>query len=220
MRKRLKILDLFAGIGGTATGIIKCFHEKRISFTYTAVERDDEIADAFLENVNHRSEVSLLRMDVRQVLKRGFVQQFDFVWASPPCQAHSRANWRAVKARKIDMLLWDVIEFLRKNAKNYVVENVIPWYEPPIKWSTRIGRHVFWSNFPIVPFRPRKLPKDFDYWGVGFLSSFYGLKPPQTKDGYKKRQSLRNVVDPEISYQIIKQFLKPRQMQLEVIVRD
>lgn len=59
-----------------------------------------------------------------------------------------------------DMALYQEIIFLQHFFKGiWVVENVAPYYEPLIK-GHKLGRHIFWSNFPITPF-DIKSPKGF-----------------------------------------------------------
>jgi len=48
-----------------------------------------------------------------------------------------------------DMKLYQEIIFLKHYFKgNWVVENVIPYYEPLIK-ANKLDRHFFWSNYPL-----------------------------------------------------------------------
>ena len=52
-----------------------------------------------------------------------------------------------------DMKLWSEIIFLQNFTKNtdikFVVENVKPYYEPFVKPTAKLGRHLFWANFEI-----------------------------------------------------------------------
>ena len=84
----------------------------------------------------------------------------DFIWSSPPCPSHSRARyWNSsnydttTEAIYPDMKLYQEILFLQHYYKTgkWVVENVIPYYEPLIPAIKR-GRHLYWTNF--------KLPND------------------------------------------------------------
>lgn len=77
-------------------------------------------------------------------------KEFDFIWSSPPCPSHSRARF-ARKNTTIaiypDMKLYEEILFLDNYFDGkYLVENVIPYYEPLIQAQKR-GRHLYWCNF-------------------------------------------------------------------------
>jgi len=48
----------------------------------------------------------------------------------------------------------------------YVIENVIPYYDPLIKPTAKIGRHLFWSNFEISEDFELKQPKNFIMLGT------------------------------------------------------
>jgi DNA (cytosine-5)-methyltransferase 1 len=77
-------------------------------------------------------------------------KEFDFIWSSPPCPSHSKARYarrNTTTAVYPDMKLYQEILFLDNWFKGkYVVENVIPYYEPLIPAKKR-GRHLYWTNF-------------------------------------------------------------------------
>jgi DNA (cytosine-5)-methyltransferase 1 len=84
-------------------------------------------------------------------------KEYDFIWSSPPCPSHSRARfWNSsnydttTEAVYPDMKLYEEILFLQHYYKTgkYVVENVIPYYEPLIAAQKR-GRHLYWTNFKL-----------------------------------------------------------------------
>ena len=72
------------------------------------------------------------------------------MWSSPPCPSHSKARFarrNTTEAKYPDLKLYEEIIFLDKWFKGkYIVENVIPYYEPLIHAKKR-GRHLYWSNF-------------------------------------------------------------------------
>ena len=79
--------------------------------------------------------------------------KFDFIWSSPPCQSHSRLirSGRNRKPRYPDFKLYEEILFLEHDFDGkWVVENVVPYYKPLIQPSSKVGRHLFWSNFDFV----------------------------------------------------------------------
>jgi DNA (cytosine-5)-methyltransferase 1 len=91
--------------------------------------------------------------DAHQYLLENF-RNFDFIWTSPPCPSHSRAAFGSRKSIKAshkpiypDMKLYQEIVFLKHYFDGkYVVENVIPYYDPLIPAIKR-GRHLYWTNF-------------------------------------------------------------------------
>lgn len=108
---------------------------------------DPEIAQVYSDNF---PDDTVIIGDAHQYLLDHF-QEFDAFWGSPPCQSHSRMirSGRNRVPRYPDMRLYEEILFLKHNFKGiWVVENVIPYYEPLIK-AKKLGRHLFWSNFDI-----------------------------------------------------------------------
>lgn len=132
-------------------------------------------------------------------------QEFDFIWSSPPCPTHSRANtalygWGVV--RYPDMSLWQEIIWLRKFFKKpWVVENVVPYYEPLIKPTVSIDRHYFWSNFDIEPLEVKR-EHDVSRATKEKLAAYHGIELPEgTKE---QRKLLRNCVTPEVGLHVLK----------------
>ncbi|MDR4892250.1 MULTISPECIES: DNA cytosine methyltransferase [unclassified Chryseobacterium] len=196
----MNILNLCAGVGGNA--------KKWAGHEVTAVENEPKIADVYQKvNPNHKIIVS----DAYEYLKENY-EKFDFVWISPPCQKHSRMMkaTRHKVADYPDFKLYEVIVFLQHFFKGkWVVENVVPYYEPLIVPTKKIGRHLFWSNFEIKA-EEVKQPKGFitkanlqgkkemmDWLGIHFDEVIY----------YKKNhcpvQILRNCVHPDLGKQIL-----------------
>ena len=193
----IKILNLYAGIGGNRklwNGNIKV----------VAVEIDKEIAKIYQDFF---PEDEVIVADAHEFLLENF-QEFDFIWSSPPCQTHSRARfWGWEKNGKKpcypDMSLYQEIIFLKHHfSGKWVVENVIPYYEPLINPSIRIGRHLFWSNFEIPPLSMKfEYPKD----NLKRMQEIYGFNLSKYRlNGKLKRTILRNIVHPEIGLHIFK----------------
>lgn len=94
-----------------------------------------------------------------------------------------------------DMTLYQEI-ILLDNYYNgyYVVENVVPYYEPLIT-PQKLGRHLFWSNLelPNKKFEPRG---SFD--NTTELANKLGYDISNWKN-VNKKLLLRNCVEPEIS---------------------
>ena len=139
----MKILNLYACLGGNR---YKWGDEHEI----TAVEWDEELAKLYQERFPNDKVVVA---DAHQYLLDHY-KEFDFIWSSPPCPSHSRARfWNSsnyntnTKPVYPDMKLYQEIIFLQNYFKGkFVVENVIPYYEPLIVAQKR-GRHLYWCNF-------------------------------------------------------------------------
>ena len=135
----MKILNLYACLGGNR---YKWGDEHDI----TAVELDKDLAYLYQERFPNDT---VIVADAHQYLLDHY-QEFDFIWTSPPCPTHSRARFarrNTTKPAFPDLKLYEEIIFLSKwfDGK-YVVENVIPYYDPLIPAKKR-GRHLYWTNF-------------------------------------------------------------------------
>jgi len=145
----MKILNLYACLGGNRYKWTPNGDEHEI----TAVELDPEAARLYQERFPNDT---VIVADAHQYLLDHY-KEFDFIWSSPPCPSHSRARyWNSsnydttTEAIYPDMILYQEILFLQHYFKGkYVVENVIPYYEPLIH-GKKIGRHLYWTNF-ILP---------------------------------------------------------------------
>ena len=147
----MKILNLYACLGGNRYK----WNEVKQDIQVTAVELDPEAARLYKERFPNDI---VIVADAHQYLLDHY-KEFDFIWSSPPCPTHSRAAFGSRKSDKAahkpvfpSMILYEEVIFLEHyfNGK-YLVENVIPYYEPLIKAQKR-GRHLYWCNF--------KLPSD------------------------------------------------------------
>jgi DNA (cytosine-5)-methyltransferase 1 len=119
----------------------------------TAVELDPELARMYQERFPNDK---VIIADAHQYLLDHY-KEFDFIWSSPPCPSHSRARYwsssnydTTTKPVYPDMKLYEEILFLQHYYRTgkYVVENVIPYYEPLIPAKKR-GRHLYWTNFSL-----------------------------------------------------------------------
>lgn len=196
----IKILDLFAGLGGVAKGFQKYLDERGIEYEYVAVDIDPLVLKAH-KCINPKS-TTIVR-DAYS-FSNDELKEYDFIWASPPCQSHSRANhiWKRYNP---DMRLYDLIQQLRRVGKPFIVENVIPYYKPPIMPQYRIDRHFLWTNVSVPLFIERLPRKALDRMGIGELCEFHGVDKaclPKEWDSHTKRQALRNMVNWRLSYRI------------------
>lgn len=203
--KYLKILNLFAGLGGNRKFWDDVAREKGINIEVTAVEFDPEIAKAYTKRYPNDN---VIVGDAWDYVAKNYLD-FDFIWASPPCQSHSRLNFcnnsRNEATRVLpDFRLYELISYLKTFCKRaFVVENVVPYYEPLIKPTAEIGRHYFWSSFALdgintPAFRVIKHVKNADF--KDFSLDEFKIK--------NKRQSIRNEVDYEIGKKIFERFFE------------
>ena len=199
----MRILNLYAGIGGNR----KMWPDHH---TVTAIEYDQKIADIY-QDQNPYDEV-IVSTDAHQYLLEN-CQDFDFIWSSPPCQSHSRMirSGQNRKPRFPDMRLYEEIVFLKYSAPDvlWVVENVVPYYKPLVEPSTKVGRHLFWSNFEITA-EDVKRPAGFinldNKAGAEKLKRWLGIDYEGVVyyDGnHCPAQILRNAVHPKIGLHIL-----------------
>ena len=142
----MKILNLYACLGGNRYK----WNEVKEDIEVTAVELDPELARMYKERFPNDT---VIVADAHQYLLDHY-KEFDFIWSSPPCPTHSRSRfWNssnydtATKAVYPNMKLYEEILLLQHYFKGkYVVENVIPYYEPLMPAKKR-GRHLYWTNF-------------------------------------------------------------------------
>lgn len=215
----MKILNLYAGIGGNRK-LWGNEHE------ITAVEFNTDIAAIYKYFF---PKDNLVVGDAHTYLLKHFTE-FDFIWASPPCQSHSGCN-HFLKGQGIfrypDMSLYQEIIFLKHFYKGkFVVENVNPYYEPLIK-AQKLGRHLFWSNFYIEPINidyqigtmNRSASKESQRKAIireaqiPGLIDLHGLKDFKCKN---KRQVLRNCVLPEVGKHIFDCMLNQYNADIEI----
>jgi DNA (cytosine-5)-methyltransferase 1 len=139
----MKILNLYACLGGN-----RYKWDEVTDIEVTAVEWDEELARLYQERFPNDK---VIVADAHQYLLDHY-KDFDFIWSSPPCPTHSRARYWAIGANGKspiypDMKLYQEILLLNYHFKGkYVVENVIPYYEPLLHPKKR-GRHLYWTNF-------------------------------------------------------------------------
>lgn len=148
--KVIKALNLYACLGGNRYKWDEVAKEAGVELQVTAVEWDEELARLYQERFPNDT---VIVADAHQYLLDHY-KEFDFIWSSPPCPSHSRARfWNSsnydTTTQPIypDLKLYEEILFLQHYFKGgYVVENVIPYYEPMFNPKKR-DRHLYWTNF-------------------------------------------------------------------------
>lgn len=200
-KKILKILNLYAGIGGNRklwSGDIEV----------TAVENNPKIAQIYQDFFPNDK---VIVGDAHQYLLEHF-NEFDFIWSSPPCPTHSKVRFANLKQNKPiypEMSLYQEIIFLDNYFKGkYVVENVIAFYEPLIK-PQEVAKHYFWANFVI----PKTIHQGRGMGRDENLKDLYKLKGFDLSkyEGIDKMKTIRNCVEPNVALSIFElAFRKPQ----------
>jgi len=200
----MKILNLYAGIGGNRKLWESGEHE------ITSVEYREDIADVYRY---YFPKDTLVIGDAHQYLLDHY-KEFDFIWASPPCQTHSRArmwgfkNNEKVETKYPDMKLYQEIIFLKHYFNGlWIVENVDPFYKPLIAPERKMGRHLFWSNFPIRGMHNIK-EADINRGTRQEWSELHGFDLTNFKIKTRKDQIYRNCVHPDTGLHILNCALK------------
>jgi len=192
----MKVLNLYACLGGNRYKWTDC--------EVTAVELDPELARLYQERFPNDK---VIIADAHQYLLDHF-EEFDFIWSSPPCPSHSRIRHMNAKSPMYnrdkleviyaDMTLYQEIILLDNYFEGkYVVENVIPYYDPLIPAQKR-GRHLYWANFKL----PQNLSQrkvlirgsDNDFKN---LCEFHEIDISTYRGEQRKDKIARNLVDYE-----------------------
>ena len=178
--KEIKICNAYACLGGNRYKWDEVAEAAGIKIQVTAIELDPELARMYQERFPNDT---VIVADAHQYLLDHY-KEFDFIWSSPPCPSHSRVRFTQknkdfYKPIYPEMSLYQEIIFLENHFEGkYVVENVIPYYEPLITAQQR-GRHLYWCNF--------KLPNSID------RGESKGLVGGNTNDEVKKLCKLHDI---------------------------
>ncbi|MCP4651661.1 MAG: DNA cytosine methyltransferase [PVC group bacterium] len=196
----MKILNLFAGAGGNR---ILWGDEHEV----TAVEYRDDIAACYKQQFPNDE---VIVGDAYEYLETHFTE-FDLVWASPPCQSHTRMartiasraynkTYKNDKVRIPDMRLYGLIFFLQHMFRGkWIVENVIPFYKPLIPQTAFVGRHSIWSNVEMESVPKKKRAEILNSWKKECVVKGLDLELFQnTKFKSRKDVIVHNCMDPEM----------------------
>ena len=200
----MKILNLYACLGGN-----RYKWDEVADVDVTAVEWDKDLAKLYQERFPNDK---VIVADAHQYLLDHY-KEFDFIWSSPPCPSHSRARgWNTkLETKYPDMKLYEEIILLETVSKGqtprfkgkYVVENVIPYYEPLIPGLKR-HRHLYWTNFNLpnlLSNRKVKISAGLDE--VKKLCKFHNYNFYQYKGKQPTKKIARNLVDYEAGKTIL-----------------
>ena len=195
MTKKIKVLNLYAGIGGNR----KLWENVEV----TAVENNPEIAKIYQDFF---PEDKVIVADAHQFLLEHY-KEFDFIWSSPPCQSHSRSRFwgmnRGYTPLFPDLKLYEEILFLKHYFKGFwVIENVIPYYKVLIN-AKKVGRHLIWSNFFIPDMEFPPLSNIIN--SLEELEKYHNFSLKNMRYSGDKRVLLRNCIEGEMSLRILNQ---------------
>lgn len=192
MNRRPKALDLFCCAGGASMGLY------RAGFDVTGVDIQPQPHYPF----------PFIQADAMAMSLRGF----DFIWASPPCQAHTLAQ--RIRKNEHPDLIPATREMLKQSgAGAWVIENVpgAPLWNPielcGAMFGLRVYRHrLFEASFPltapthpdhVAPLRKMGRPvRDGEFMHV--VGNFSGVQQARDAMGidWMMRDELREAIPP------------------------
>jgi DNA (cytosine-5)-methyltransferase 1 len=207
--KTIKVLNLYACLGGNRYKWDEVAIEANIDMQVVAVEWDEELARLYQERFTNDT---VIVADAHQYLLDHY-KEFDFIWSSPPCPSHSRVrftqkNKHFYKPIYPEMSLYQEIIFLENHFEGkFVVENVIPYYEPLIEAKKR-GRHLYWTNFNLPSdLNERHIQISTGTDEVRKLCTFHDYDFTKYKGMQRTDKIARNLVDYEAGRTIFETFL-------------
>ena len=182
----MDVLNLYAGLGGNRKLWTDC--------DVTAIEIDESIAAIYKKNFPNDN---VIVTDAHQYLLNHYNENWGFIWSSPPYPSHSRARFwnRKLAAIYPDMSLYQEIIFLKSFfKKEWVVENVVSYYEPLMK-PQKINRHFFIHDFKDESLKPTE-------GNIKMWQHITGFDIDNIKLKQRKDKILRNCVLPELGKHI------------------
>jgi DNA (cytosine-5)-methyltransferase 1 len=202
----VKILNLYACLGGNRYK----WNEVKEDIEVTAVEWDEELARLYQERFPNDK---VIVADAHQYLLDHY-KEFDFIWSSPPCPTHSvaRAYNSKYETKYPDLKLYEEIIMLNNvsNGKTprfkgkFVVENVIPYYQPLIVAKKR-GRHLYWTNFNLPNILSQRKNPELGHANneLDAFSKFHDYNFRKYKGKQPTNKIARNLVDYEAGKTIL-----------------
>lgn len=206
----MKILNLYACLGGNRYK----WNEVKEDIEVTAVENDPECVRLYKERFPNDK---VIEADAHQYLLDHY-KKYDLIWSSPPCPTHSTFQLSMKTTRKMaypDMKLYQEIIFLDAFFKGkYVVENVIPFYEPLIPAKKR-NRHMYWTNFNLPNIISNRKNPDLGRTKqvIKELSKFHDYDFTKYKGEQSRTKMARNLVDYEAGKTILETIIGIRKKE-------
>lgn len=221
MKKKVKILNLYASLGGNA------YKWNREEVEVTAVELDKELCKLYKKRFPKDKVIcSDAHAFLLELAQNNNINEFDFIWSSPPCPSHSRARRANKKAKVIypDLKLYEEVILLQHNYKGlYCIENVIPYYNKckPLLNAHKRGRHIYFTNFTlpeILSNRKRAKIGDNSKDEIKNLVKFHEIEEEYKayKGKQRKDKIARNLVDFEAGLTILESALKEMKIKEEI----
>lgn len=207
---RFRALDLFCGAGGAAKGL------QMAGFHVTGVDikpQPNYCGDLFIQS-------DALRMNPAKIGR-----DYDFVWASPMCQTHSRMTGCRVGLRyKYPDQIADTRKLLEATKLPWVIENVVgaPLVNPimlcgAMFWMETYRHRLFESSHQLeVPKHPEHIvpASKAGHWRKGTFVSVAGNCAPIAKCrevmgiDWMNRAELAESIPPVYSWFIGEQFVR------------
>lgn len=194
---------MYACLGGNRYKWDEVAEKAGVKIIVTAVELDPILAKMYQERFPN--DIVVIG-DAHQYLLDHH-HEHDIVWTSPPCPSHSRPRfWAHSKDNPVypDMELYQEIIFLQHHFKGkFIVENVIPYYQPLIPAQKR-GRHLYWTNFNLpADLGERRFKMTQTKNEVQELSKFHDYDFTKYKGDQRIDKVARNLVDYEAGRTIL-----------------
>lgn len=222
----ISMLDCFCGGGGVARGALDA------GVQVTGIDRDPHCATYY--------PARFIRGDVMKVesMRRldgtPFLQHFDLLWFSPPCQHYSQMTKARGNPDDHPDLIDAVREIARRSGKPYIIENVAgakhlllhPVMLCGLMFGLPLYRHRFFEcSFPVEqPVHPKHDGQQ-KYSVVGHLttSALLGLKASEIAKEWPVAMGIDwipcgskhfvEAIPPAFSKYLVEQFLKWRASQ-------
>lgn len=129
--KRLDMADLFAGAGGTSTGVLMAAEDQQVQIRLTAINHWRRAIDTHeLNHPNQRHRCATIdQINIDELYP---TRKIDLLWASPECTHHSRARGKKPKQDQSRASGWCVVRWA--HALN-----------PDIIWVENVPEYVEWG---------------------------------------------------------------------------
>ena len=196
----MKVLNLYACLGGNRYK----WNEVKEDIEVTAVEWDEELAKLYQERFPNDK---VIVADAHQYLLDHYNSRMR--------KTNTGEGERKSKATYPDMKLYQEILLLEHFFKGkYVVENVIPFYQPLIVAKKR-DRHLYWTNFNLPSDLKGRKASNFINSKVSDLSKFHDYDFTKYKGKQRMDKIARNLVDYEAGRTILETALGMTRKQNE-----